>query len=228
MLAAVTTALALAGCDVAPARVLSVTLPEDTRDQRGPYVVQAVLSGPLGDDHALLCWSVDGGATVRTTPMSARAGRADLVAAGIPGQSAGTTVGYVVLVHTDGQCPPLDAGDTLASFRVLPAATGCRADSDCLGGREICQAETCRAFTGTCVATGADAGLACPGGTVCDHERAPPLCVIPARPCQADGECALAETCDPARRQCVARAACAPERPCPGDLRCDAPTGLCF
>lgn len=211
----------LAGCDAAPARVLSVTLAEDTRDPLGPYVVDAVLSGPLGGDHAVLCWNVDG-ADLGPIDMPAAGDRDDLRAAGIPGQVAGSTIGYRVLVRADVTCPALADVDALDTFRVLPSTLACEVDSQCRLGQEVCQDGTCRPFDGTC------SGGACPGGTVCDDTRDPPLCVIAPRSCTADADCPALEECDPARGWCVARPACSADLPCPGDQQCDDTSGLCF
>lgn len=217
-------ALALvAACDAPPARVVSINVPGDTRDTSGPYVVQAGLSGRLAGDHAVLCWNVDGG-ELRAEDMETRDGRDDLVFAGIPGQPAGSVVGYAVVVAGRVECPAPEAIEALYSFRVLPASLACVVDSQCAAGTEICVDGTCRVFGGTCVPTAS--GLACPGGQACDQTHEPPLCVIPPRACDDDADCPAAETCDAGRGFCVARAACAPDLPCAEGQTCSA-SGLC-
>jgi hypothetical protein len=210
-------------CAAEPARLVSVSQPEDTRDTAGPYVVQAELRGALGDDTLLLCWSTDA-STFTALTTQPREGRDDLRAAAIPGQPAGTTVTFVLaLVPEASGCPVAADPASLRSFRVLPASLACSVDSDCRLGVEICADATCRGYDGTCA--GMDA--ACPGGYTCDATRDPPACVVPARVCSSHADCPSAEQCDLARGECTARPACSAALACPEARECVLDLGLC-
>ena len=189
--------LLLVACTAEPARLVSLSELEDTRDATGPYVVQAELRGPLGDDRLIVCWATDG-EHFRPEVMQAREGRGDLRFAALPGQPVGTTVTwFAAIVGADESCPEVDEP---RSFRVLGSSLACEVDSDCRLGAELCADGTCREWNGTCAEGGA-----CPGGYVCDEAREPATCVIPARACTGDDECPPLEQCDATRGECVAR-----------------------
>jgi hypothetical protein len=189
---------ALAACAVEPVRLVSLSLPEDTADTAGPYLVQAELRGDLDGRELIVCWSVDN-ASFTTARAHARAGRDDLRFAELPGQPAGTTVSFLlVLVDEGGPCPAFDASVTLRSFRVVTSTSGCVVDSDCASGA-ICAGGACVAYDGTC----AD-GSACPGGLTCDQAASPPTCVVAPRTCLTGADCPSLEECDVARGECVA------------------------
>lgn len=194
----VAAAVALAACAAEPVRVVSLSLPEDTSDTTGPYLVQAELRGDLAGRELLVCWSVDG-ATFVTARAHARAGRDDLRFAELPGQPAGTTVSFLLTLVDDGEpCPAFDASATLRSFRVVASSTGCVVDSDCASA-EICAGGACVAYDGTCTEGGA-----CPGGFTCDESADPPTCIVAARRCVSDSDCPPLEECDAARGECRA------------------------
>ena len=190
----------LAACSGEPPRVVSLSLPADTTDTVGPYVVQGELRGDLDDTDLVVCWSVDG-AHFLPAVATPRAGRDDLRAAALPGQPAGTTVSYLVALVDAGEgCPAVGDSATLRAFRVEASDGACVFDSDCsaLDG-DFCAHGTCQAYDGTCV------DGACPGGLTCDDGATTPTCIVAARTCTSDDECPPLEECDLARGECVAR-----------------------
>jgi hypothetical protein len=189
----------LAACSGEPPRVVSLSLPADTTDTVGPYVVEGELRGDLEDTDLVVCWSVDG-AHFLPAVAAPRAGRDDVRAAFLPGQPAGTTVSYLVaLVDAGAGCPAFDASATLRSFRVSAADGPCVFDSDCSAADgAFCAHGACHAYDGRCV------DGACPGGLACDDSGATPTCFVAARTCTSDEECPPLEECDVERGECVA------------------------
>jgi hypothetical protein len=193
--------LLLAACSAEAPRVVSLSLPADTTDTVGPYVVEGELRGDADDTDLVVCWSVDG-AHFLPAVAEPRAGRADRRAAFLPGQPAGTTVSYLVaLVDTGAGCPAFDASATLRSFHIEASDSGaCVFDSDCSATDSgFCAHGTCHAYDGACV------DGACPGGLTCDDSGAAPVCVVATRPCTSDDDCPTHDECDLARGECTAR-----------------------
>lgn len=216
-------------CSAESPRILSTTLPHDTRDTAGPYVVEVVARGLVGEDRLEVRWSATGApgsfAAVLASPSSARD---DLLSASLPGQPAGSRLWYYAAVVREGEVVASDPPGSLAeaaaySFAVRLPAGSCEVDTDCLAG-EICAIDACRPYSGPCVGT--DAGLSCPGGTMCDPETL--ACVLAELPCVEDADCPTVEECDTARQVCAPRAPCDSPDDCPSGRTCRTDLGLCF
>ena len=173
-------ALVGSACAAEDPRILSVTLPGDTRDRVGPYAVEAVIRGVADGDDVEVRWTSDPtDPDLRFVPVPARrVSPSDLFVGEIPGQPPSTRVYFVVDVLRDGavvaQAPPAD-DDATYSFLVLQTDAPCRADTDCLPATEICADGACLPYSGQCVDT-ATGAKACPDGYVCDV--ATNLCAI--------------------------------------------------
>jgi hypothetical protein len=215
-----------AACDAPTPRILSTTVPGDTRDVLGPYVVQLAVRDVTGDDRVEVRYGIDA-TTFLAVEAEAREGRGDLYAAGIPGQPRGTQITLFTTILRDGlevvRDPPLASG-TYYAFTIL-ALERCRVDSDCAPG-QICvetatgDAAACVAYEGACVGE----TRACPDGSVCEGE----ICVIAVVPCAADDDCPSAEECVLERGECRPRRPCSEAEPCPDGEICRPEVGLCF
>jgi hypothetical protein len=102
-----------AACASEKPRILSVTIPGDTRDTLGPYVVQVVVRGLASGDLVQVRYSIDNGLHFYKSEAQRVSGRSDLYDGAIPGQPQGTTVEYYVAVERGGKVVAFDpmAGD---------------------------------------------------------------------------------------------------------------------
>ncbi len=230
MLLALAVVLVASACAPESPRILGVSLPGDTRDPFGPYIISTAIRGVTRADRVEAQWARDGATVLRTVEGARASDDGELFLIGLPGQRAGSTVQFLVAVIRDGkviaQDPPGgDAGpERLYSFRVLAREGACRADSDCTPGAEICADGACREFTGLCDGP----GDTCPDGTACAVDRTPRICLVPARSCLTDAGCPTVEACDLLREICTPRTGCVAVEDCPEGEGCREDLGLCF
>ncbi|MEM9494116.1 MAG: hypothetical protein AAGC55_33530 [Myxococcota bacterium] len=93
---------ALIACEAAPPSIEATTALAETGDTRGPYQVDAVVTGLVGGDTVELFHAAGEDAPFTAQVMTGDDSGERFVAA-IPGQPAGTAIRYFVAVQRDGQ-----------------------------------------------------------------------------------------------------------------------------
>ena len=92
----------LPACVEAPPVIEATTALSSTPDTTGPYVVQSVITDLAGDDRVVLRYIIDDAIEFASLRMLEDED-GERFSAGIPGQPAGTAIGYFVTVLRDGE-----------------------------------------------------------------------------------------------------------------------------
>src|SRR3990170_3652679 len=126
---AVLVALVGSACAAEDPRILSVTLPGDTRDRVGPYAVEAVIRGVADGDDVEVRWTSDPtDPDLRFVPVPARrVSPSDLFVGEIPGQPPSTPPSSSCrrmrpAAPTPTACPPRRSAPTAPACRTRASA----------------------------------------------------------------------------------------------------------
>lgn len=214
------------GCSVSPPDILDVSLPSDTDDEMGPYLISAHTWGAI--DTADVDWRIQPSGSEATTQLrmvEVRPHHWECFAKGVP---AGSEISMRIVVEGPGgkaQFPPTG----MHRFRVIHANEPCAAP--CLHNEQC--------VNGECISGGCRTNDQCPPSQICQAGRCESVSECNTHlDCPTDlscqnGRCVLAENCgegcpeglicNPGSSQCVA---CFEDSHCPS-ARCNLEINQC-
>ena len=195
----------MSGCSVSPPDILDVSLPSNTDDEMGPYLIAVHTWGAV--DSAHVDWRVEPGSddvTIRLDMVEVRANQWSVSARGVP---VGSDVSLrIILEGPGGEATYPSSGRY--TFSIMGTDDSC--NPACPNGQRCVRSQ--------CIPDGCTADDECPGVQICRDSR----CEDPPD-CRADEDCPPGQTCQD--EQCMSTSNCG--EGCPEGLLCHPDTDQC-